>query len=77
MSIPNNVYPPESPCVFYGWVPRASNLWKNKSFEYAHQILKFNDIEPAISEKHNRMQIITSFAHFMHMIKIEVCNIMH
>ena len=61
-------YPPESPCVLYGWVPRA---WKNKNlkiFGYAHQILDSNNIEPPISENHNRMQIITSFSYCMHMI---------
>ena len=34
--------------------------WK-ENFEYAHQILDGNDIEPPIFENHNRMQIITSF----------------
>ena len=57
-----HAYPPESPCVFYGWVPRAWNLRENKNFEYAHQILDGNNIEPPISENYNRMQIITSFA---------------
>ena len=28
-----------------------------------------NDIEPPIYENHNRMQMITSFAYYMHMIK--------
>ena len=47
---------------FYGWVPRAENLRENKKFEYVHQILDGNNIEPPISENHNCIQIITSFA---------------
>ena len=70
-------YPPESSCVFYGWVPRASNLRKNKNLEYVHQILVGNNTEPPISENHNRMQIITSFAYYMHIIKFLVCSMMH
>ena len=50
---------------------------KIKIFEYAHEILDGNDIEPPISENHNRMQIITSFAYCMHMINFLVCNIMY
>ena len=71
------VYPPESLRVFYGWVPRDSNLWKNNNFEYAQQILNGNIIEPPISENHNRIQIITSFAYCMHIINSLVCNIMY
>ena len=70
------MYPPEPPYVFC-WVPRASNLWKNKTFEYAHPILDSNNIEPPISENHYHMQIITSLAYFMHIIIFLVCNIMH
>ena len=66
-----------SPDVLYGWVLRASNLWKNKNFEYAHQILDYNDIEPPIFENHNRMQTMTSFAYRMHTIKFWVCNVMY
>ena len=62
------MYPPESPCVFYDWVSRAPNLRKNKKFEYAHQILDGNNIEPLISENHKRVQIIISFAYCMHII---------
>ena len=61
------------PRAFYGWVPRASNLWKNKKFEYAHQILDSNNIEPPIPENHNRMQIITSFAYYMNIINFIAC----
>ena len=48
---------------------------KNKNFEYAHDILDVNNIEPPISENHNRMQIITMFAYFMHLIKFLTCCI--
>ena len=41
---------------------------KNKKFEYAHQILDGNKIEPLISENHKRVQIIISFAYCMHII---------
>ena len=34
-----------------------------KKKEYARQILDGNNIEPPISENHNRVQIITSFAY--------------
>ena len=71
------MYPPESPYVLYGWVPRASNLRKNKNFKYVHQILVGNNTETPIFENHNRMQIITSFAYCMHIIKFWVCSIMH
>ena len=63
-------YPPESPCVLYGWVPRASNWW-NEKFEYVHQILHGDNFELPISENHNCMQIITSFAYCVHIIKFK------
>ena len=40
----------------------------NKKIEDVHQILHGNNIEPPISENHIRMQIIASFAHYMHII---------
>ena len=46
-------------------------------FEYVHQILDGNNIEPPVSENHNRIQIITSFAEFMHMIQFSACYIMY
>ena len=36
-----------------------------------------NDIEPPIYENHNRMQMITSFAYYMHMIKFLYCSVMY
>ena len=70
-------YPPESSCVFYGWVLKASHFWKNIFFEYVPQILHGNNIEPPISKNHIRMQIITSFAYCMHISKFLVFNIMY
>ena len=34
---------------------------KNTNFEYTHQILGGDDIEPTNSENHDYMQIITHF----------------
>ena len=34
-----------------------------------------NDIEPAISENHNYMQIITLFAYLKHIITFLTCHI--
>ena len=42
--------------------PESLNLRENKNSEYVHQIMDGNNIEPPISENHNCMQIITSFA---------------
>ena len=45
------------------WLSPESLKFTGKyNFEYAHQILDGNNIEPLISENHNCMQIITSFA---------------
>ena len=50
------------PMCFLWLSPESLYLRENKNFEYTHQILDGNNIEPPISENHNRMQIITSFA---------------
>ena len=42
--------------------PESLKFREKKNFEYVHQILDGNDIKTPISENHNRMQIITSFA---------------
>ena len=38
------------------------NLWQNKDFEHAYQILNYNSVESTYYENHNHMQIIISFA---------------
>ena len=53
-----------------GHVSHKLNRW------HTH-ILDGNNFEPPISENHNRMQIITSFAYFMHIIKFLVSNIIN
>ena len=51
-----------SPHVFSMVESLELKIYGKFFFEYVLQILDGNDIEPAISENHNRMQIITSFA---------------
>ena len=50
---------------------------KNKNFEYTHQILGGSKIESPNSENHNYIQIITSFAYYLHMINFMFCYIMY
>ena len=48
----------------YLWLSHdAPKLTQNKIFEYAHQILCGNDIEPSNSKNNNYIQITTGFAY--------------
>ena len=42
--------------------PESLEFTGKYNFEYAQQMLDGNNIEPPITENHNDMQIITSFA---------------
>ena len=55
--------------MFIWFSPESFKFVKKETFEYVHQMLNGNDIEPRISENHNGMQIITSFAYFKHLLK--------
>ena len=69
------LYPPESPCVFL-WLSSGGLKFTKKYFffQYNHQILEDNDIKPPISENLNYMQIVISFAFFMHIINFSACH---
>ena len=51
---------------------RELQIYEKMKLEYVHQILNGNNIElePPIFENHNSMQIISSFAYCMHILKL-------